>query len=244
MLTDEERARIELDESWRIEIRKKRRNRPGRRKVLWRWLNSPFVIWALSSAVVAILGDRWSVYKERQKTQKENRAAIQRLDNEIAFRFTQVMGHLNEAKTSTDPSSRIDRALDALEILPDPDRGYVFLYPQYERYSLPACVMELQRYLTLEPNGNTQLDPAIKKKLSAPRTYLRTQGSSLDDPAQVARAILADMIDERWKERGFFLEVADGQVSSLSGSGGMSKSPIVRPSPTPDTSDESQKTKP
>jgi hypothetical protein len=202
MLSPAERTKIELEERYRSEIRGKLDSASSKK---WKVLNSPFTLWVLSALVVTGLGSAWSLYQENRKTHRENRAAIDRLDAEIGFRFSQIQGLLATYRPGMPEEGRDFVVTQALNGLQGSSSSQVAaLYPTYERHSLAALVAELRRYLSLEGLEDPEVS-SVLTGLSSRNAFFETQNASLKEPAQMARAIGTRLIARRWKGRGFYL---------------------------------------
>jgi hypothetical protein len=58
-----------------------------KREIIWKIVNSAFVIWFLSTIVVGITTWSYSNWQEQQRGDRELNQKIQRLDAEISYRF-------------------------------------------------------------------------------------------------------------------------------------------------------------
>jgi hypothetical protein len=103
MLTDKHKERIYQEEVYRREVREQLDNtNPPRAKKgakIWTFINSPFFLWFLSSAVVGIISfsyANWDKQRGLERDQRERAALVDReniqtarkLDAEISSRLT------------------------------------------------------------------------------------------------------------------------------------------------------------
>ena len=90
MLSDEERARIEAEESFRQKVRRQQETSEppaSSLQVLWSARNSPFGLWVLSSIVLAFISWGYTTYQQRFDERAQKTEHQRRLKNELCFRI-------------------------------------------------------------------------------------------------------------------------------------------------------------
>src|SRR5215468_1449797 len=90
MLTDDEKQHLRAEEIFRQEVRREIESRiqsPSRRATFWRALNTPFVLWVLSSILVASFGWAFSTFQASRDAKSRNLESSRKLDTEIANRI-------------------------------------------------------------------------------------------------------------------------------------------------------------
>lgn len=97
MLTNEQKVVLRAEEEFRIEVRRELEARrpaasPGSR--LWALLNSSFVLWMLSSVVVAGITAVYARSQNEYAAERERTERIRKLDTEIGNRIAQAMRRL------------------------------------------------------------------------------------------------------------------------------------------------------
>jgi len=103
------KTRILLEEQYRQEIKSRlvQKEEINNKSRLWKFLNSSFGIWLLTSVVVSGLGTLYTTYQDQRKSEEIKSAeqreqsrirqtSIERLDLEIAFRFSQYISALSQ----------------------------------------------------------------------------------------------------------------------------------------------------
>lgn len=93
MLTEEEKSKIKAEEIFRDELRKS--SEPDKKGGFWKGLNSPFIIWCLSTVLIGLFTYFFNEYKETQKAVGERESKIDQLDLEIESRISQFWVHLD-----------------------------------------------------------------------------------------------------------------------------------------------------
>ena len=78
-LTEKERLRIHLEEAHRVEVKNEIASNERSRLSLWDRLNSPIVLWFLSSVVIALLANLYSSWSESAKRHAEDIILLDRL---------------------------------------------------------------------------------------------------------------------------------------------------------------------
>jgi hypothetical protein len=197
------------------------------------FLNTSFGLWFLSAVFLSGTGGIYSCWqKDRdadqaqreksleaekirlQKTsedERENKAAIERLDLEISYRFSQVLLNLRSISEQGSKRGSIDSTQRKLQIA-GPSMGVMQalarkpsaeqppLYPDYTAWALPTLISELRRRV---PAGDrSDIDRSLARLLGESTSQL----FKTDDPArEAAGRVLDDVMLSRWKDTAFYL---------------------------------------
>lgn len=111
-LAETDRVRVRAEEIFRNEVRRSLEVPPGRASRLLRALNSPFTLWLLSTVVVAGGTAFYSQWREARSKENARVEDVSRLDMEISYRFSRVIG---AAKEVSDAINRHDSLVRGLE---------------------------------------------------------------------------------------------------------------------------------
>jgi hypothetical protein len=154
-LPEQERARIQAEESYRLEVRRELEAKavvPTGTDRLWKLLNSSFAVWFLSSVVLAGIATAFARYEARRGEQVQKNETIRRLDTEVAGRLFEARAGLcldrvliNEGTTFA-PASIYSYTLKYLDnsFTSDPKSPQDFsIYPEYKSRTLRSLVFEL-----------------------------------------------------------------------------------------------------
>jgi len=192
MLTDQDKERILLEETYRREIREQFEQQPPSKT---RWervspiLNSAFVLWFLSSVILGVVGflyARWDSQRtiERDKkaseaqVKRENELIARKLDAEIANRLI-VFAQLNDLAIPDNTviwdltdKKNTDMLKKTLIELENPTLGEYKLtvFPEYANRSLRSLLFELKEVVPDEQKA--ELDNAYKKSVVLLELYL------------------------------------------------------------------------
>jgi hypothetical protein len=101
VLSDDDKARIRLEEIYREEVRRQLQTAepPTRGERLIAFLNSGLGIWILSSILVGLVTWSYTMWTESRSTARENDAIIEKLDVEIVARMTRFRDLISSATT-------------------------------------------------------------------------------------------------------------------------------------------------
>jgi len=98
VLTEEEKAKIKDEETFRFEVRQQLEAKGGatksRKERAWSALNSSFVLWILSSVVLSSLTAGYTVYKNWHAKAEEKIKLENKLDTEISYHIYQSLSRL------------------------------------------------------------------------------------------------------------------------------------------------------
>ena len=100
-LTEEEKEKIRHEEIFRAEVRASIENDSPSltKKKIWKFLNSPFALWLLSSIVVGLLTWGYSQWQASEIELAKRRETINRLDIEIVSRLRAAQAIIRTAQT-------------------------------------------------------------------------------------------------------------------------------------------------
>jgi len=203
MLNNEERQRLRAEEIFRQEVRRDIEARVqdrSRRAKFWHALNTPFVLWVLSSIVVGSFGWAFSTFQASRDEKARNLELVRKLDTEIANRIQAALSSLAALEEEIKASNLIcdDRfifefalgALDSrraksneLEVkrLPpgyDIDTG---IYPEFRERTFPSLIAELQWAISSSERSQ------LTRSISAYRTLQVRAGGGGMEPGYVAK---------------------------------------------------------
>src|ERR1041385_5335189 len=109
MLTEDEQMRIREEEIFRSEVQQQlKQDTLSNKKTLklWRALNTPFVLWLLSSLLLGSLSWVYS-YLHTHNQQRQERAELhQKLDEELQFRMDMALSALEGMKKEVEQGNK------------------------------------------------------------------------------------------------------------------------------------------
>lgn len=137
MVTEDRKALIQQEEIYREEVRKEllsQRSCTSRRSRFWKFLNSTFGIWFLSTCVIGAATFGFTEIINIQKVKRDKMAIIQKLDTEISARLRAF--NLKKKKVIT---------ADMLLILEVPDKSDFpsNVFPEYKLRTFRSLIYEL-----------------------------------------------------------------------------------------------------
>lgn len=208
MLSDSERERMRLEESYRHEVRTQLAGSgpKSRRSAAWAFLNSSFALWLLSAVFITGAGALFTRYQENREEEASRRERIERLDLEISYRYSLVLGQLwdltngdvnNPVLAQGRTAADVERVMAWLNQRPSKDAGW--LYPEFAAYELPGLLAELRRFLADEPDERQKVDAALAKV--AGRVWTNTENPSIKGLAAVIQRLL---MTDRWRQGYFY----------------------------------------
>jgi len=183
MLSDEEKQHLRAEEIFRQEVRLElkaaapKQSKMGR---FWSALNTPFVLWMLSSVLIGFFGWAYSTIQSSRDANARNEELVRKLDVEITNRIQETLGvigpFVNEVVLTEREASRIievpalgapdrvsglveraaSRAIAILNNAPKADRASG-IYPEYNWRTFLSLIAELQPLVS----------PSERKELAA-----------------------------------------------------------------------------
>ena len=109
MLTEDEQRRIREEEIFRSEVQQQlKRDTLSNKKTLklWRALNTPFVLWLLSSLLLGSLSWVYSYLYTRNQQRQERAELHQKLDEELQFRMDIALSALEGMKKEIEQGNK------------------------------------------------------------------------------------------------------------------------------------------
>lgn len=168
ILSDDERAKIRAEETFRHEVRKGLEETGSR---WWAFLNSAFGLWLLGSVSVGVITWSFGAIHDRQREETESRALSRRLRTEIAARIDAAT-YVFRSSEFHEPRPEVDDYGEAANIL-NGQVGHA-TYADLTGRKLSSLVIQLR------DNGlcNYDLEPSVKaaQLLEADFTKWRRRG--------------------------------------------------------------------
>jgi hypothetical protein len=176
MLNNEERQRLRAEEIFRQEVRRDieaRSQDRSRRAKFWHALNTPFVLWVLSSIVIGSFGWAFSTFQASRDEKARSLELVRKLDTEIANRIQDALTSLaalgEQIKASHlifDDHFMLAIPLAVLDRRPKSDLSDIgaAIYPEFRERTFPSLVAELQRLISSSER------PQLTRSISAYRT--------------------------------------------------------------------------
>jgi len=93
-LSDEEKERIRLEETYRHEIRKSLEDSKPKKGRIFKILNSPFVIWVLSAIILSGITSMYARYAAKAEASKAQSVRIQRIITDLSTRIERARVNL------------------------------------------------------------------------------------------------------------------------------------------------------
>ncbi len=181
---------------------------------MWKFVNSPFVIWALSSVVIALLSTSYSWYQN----QIQNKNAIRKLELEISLRLNNFISYSENNLSYLDSKE----AILALEV-PVKSKLSFSLYHENRNRGVTSLLLDyrdllisykltdtwsryqgVDRALFLWREELVDLQKYIasndKKKMAGYINILRKQVKHLSDLLQLEHSISSKYGGRKWNE--------------------------------------------
>jgi hypothetical protein len=149
MLTEEEKIRIKEEEIFRHEVQQQLRPNDvtTKRAKLWGALNTPFVLWLLSSFLLGLFGWAYSSFQSRNKQIQERAELARKLDEELQFRVDTALSALEGMKKEVEqgykvysPSSIYSIVLKKLDGVGE-ERNV--MYPEFRERGLQSLISQM-----------------------------------------------------------------------------------------------------
>jgi hypothetical protein len=220
MLTEHERSHIRAEEVFRQEVRrdleasKKSKSSSGE---LFRALNTPFVIWVLSTLVIGFFGWSFSAVQASHAAHLAAAESVRKLDIEISHRLVEASDALSglEMRIRSGGYSYSDSAIFAVPLLRIDVMGNETedtIYPEYRQRKFPSLVAELQRLVSGQEREQIERSleayRVLKKNVSGGDQSYSSGGSkrSQDEIIQMmsvastAEQLINQIACQRWKQ--------------------------------------------
>lgn len=220
MLTDLEKQRIQLEESYRTEL--KQLLNPKEQKSFWNkissFLNSAFGLWLLSAIFISGGVKLYEDYKAKQTDITKQNESISRLDNEIGYRYSRFLVRLFELTDKNPVSVSLSKKFKssdvkklALSLNSTKNSAEDFLYSEYSNYSLLTLIAEEKRILEKSKTGYEDVDQVISH-ITGLEVFYEVRKVDYSDIKGLAIAVEEFLILQRWKNNSFYF--LDGNESN------------------------------
>jgi len=219
MLTDNEREKIRLEEEYRLEVRNQlqeanQKTQEASQKEssklrlflsgAWSFLNSSFGLWVLSAICITGASVAYTNYQNSRAERLKNEEAIQKLDLELSYRYSQVLIQLynlldwdnGKLVLKRHGPDDVRKVLDLLEQQPKADPPSI--YPEFSKMGIPALIVELKRHIQREEE-HRELDIVLGAVTGG-----IFEDADLSNLQQVAGRILEKLVLPRWKKSHFY----------------------------------------
>lgn len=213
MLSDSEKEKIRLEEIYRNEVTETLNNKSPKKSFLSSlitFLNSSFALWLLSALFITYGLKLYDDYKSEKVDVKNTEEIISKLDLEIGYRFSQVIGRLYKLSNDTLPKTKelnsqkvTDIKEVALNIGKSKNEGNILLYTEYSNWSLLALLAEEKRLLS-HLNKDTDWIYTVIGHISGLEVFYEVRKVDFTDARTVAGWIQNDMWLQNWKYGGFY----------------------------------------
>jgi hypothetical protein len=212
VLTDQERAKIRLEEVLRHEIRSKLNEREDPPSA-WGFLNSTFGVWLLSALFITGAGGAFTYWQQWNAEHLKKNDTISKLDLEISYRFSQIVARLHDLTDGANPRANLQKPHTVAEIRAvlsilreTPSKSLATLYPEYATFGLPSLLGELRRHMD---------DGKAREEVDRSLTQLTNKRIEQDEPVEInekAGRIIEQLMLPRWKNGPFAYTDCSGQA--------------------------------
>jgi hypothetical protein len=213
MLTDTEKEKIELEETYRNEIRNQFQQRPERSSQWGRVLaffNNAVILWLLSAVFITYGAKKYENYKASLADEKKTNEAIEKLNLEISYRYCRILVQLY---LLTDRNTDHEKLADGLSgddvrkvvmLLKQTDAtGGIYVYPEYANWGLTGLMAEQRRNLLHLGKQDKKLDDVIMH-LTGLEVFFEVRKVDFRDVRNVAGTIEDELILDQWKREQFY----------------------------------------
>lgn len=207
-LSENEKEKIRLEAYYRYEVAQEAEDilkSKNLLKSLWKFFNSKFGLWVLSSIFISGGAIVYEDYKEKRIDRKERQGQIEKLDLEISFRFANMLDYLNEFgryRDELNPEEVIfefkDLEIFLFEINKQPEMNDEYLYPELGNRKLIYLIIELNRqYERLGIESDELVN--IINNLQNIRNKSKLEWSENITVGQMKEIIFSELILDRWR---------------------------------------------
>lgn len=174
-------------------------------KSLWKFFNSKFGLWLLSSLFISGGAIVYEDYKEKRIDRKERQDQIEKLDLEISFRFANMLDYLNEFgryRDELNPEEVIfefkDLEIFLFEINKQPEMNDEYLYSELGSWRLVYLMIELNRQSEKLGIKSEELVNVINY-IQNVRNMSKLEWPEKITVGQMKEIIFSELILERWR---------------------------------------------
>jgi hypothetical protein len=213
MLSEEEKKRIEVVETYKFEVKDKLEYQKARKfglGMVYSFFNSKFGLWVLSAIFVSGGVKVYDDYKVKQENEKTRGEIIEKLDNEISFKFDRVLASLELIKEK-EPEGVWDQEFSTMEeaknfalgINKDSGKEEKYLYEEFKNWSLLALMVEQNRQLKHLGIQDTELEEVIRQLNEMAKIFENRQ-VNYEDIKSIQKSIRENLVLGRWKSNSLF----------------------------------------
>lgn len=208
MLSEEEKKRIEVVETYKFEVKDKLEYQKARKfglGIVYSFFNSKFGLWVLSAIFVSGGVKVYDDYKVKQENEKTRSEIIEKLDIEISYKFDRVLASL-EKITEKDSGVVLDQKFGSMEearkfalgINMESEKEEFYLYEEFKNWSLLALIVEQNRQFKHLGIKDTELEEVIRNLNELSKIFENRQ-VNFKDLKSIHEIIRDDLILPRWK---------------------------------------------
>jgi len=213
MLTEGEKDRIKLEESYRAEVRNQLQQASSKSSGWGRafaFFNNAVVLWLLSAIFITYGAKRYEDYKADVTDQKKTNEAIERLNLEISYRYCRILVQLYLLTDRNTDHEKLAEGLSADDVkkvtflLKQTDgTGGIYLYPEYSNWGLTSLMAEQRRNLLHLGSEDEKLDD-VMMHLTGLEVFFEVRHVDFRDVRMVAGTIEDELTIQRWKNKAFY----------------------------------------
>jgi hypothetical protein len=213
MLSEQEKKRIEVVETYKFEVKDKLEYQKARKfglGMVYSFFNSKFGLWVLSAIFVSGGVMVYDDYKVKQENEKTRGEIIEKLDNEISFKFDRVLASLELIKEK-EPEGVWDQEFSTMEeaknfalgINKDSGKEENYLYEEFKHWSLLALMVEQNRQLKHLGIHDTELEGVIRQ-LNELSKFFENRQVNYEEIKSIQEIIRENLVLGRWKSNSLF----------------------------------------
>jgi hypothetical protein len=213
MLSEQEKKRIEVVETYKFEVKDKLEYQKARKfglGMVYSFFNSKFGLWVLSAIFVSGGVKVYDDYKVKQENEKTRGEIIEKLDNEISYKFDRVLASLELIKEK-EPDGVWDQDFSTMEeaknfalgINKDSGKEEIYLYEEFKNWSLLALMVEQSRQLTHLGIQDAELEGVIRQ-LNEMSKFFEIRQVNYEDIKSIQKIIRENLVLGRWKSNSLF----------------------------------------
>lgn len=213
MLSEQEKKRIEVVETYKFEVKDKLEYQKARKfglGMVYSFFNSKFGLWVLSAIFVSGGVKVYDDYKVKQENEKTRGEIIEKLDNEISYKFDRVLASLELIKEK-EPEGVWDQEFTTMEeaknfalgINKDSGKEENYLYEEFKYWSLLALMVEQNRQLKHLGIKDAELEEVIRQ-LNEMSKFFENKQVNFEDLKSIQKIIRENLVLGRWKSNSLF----------------------------------------